>query len=65
MTFKHCIERPDFIKAINLSKRNQSGSTATDVLLVTFGILSIGALAFTIAGLPALILLRTLAEILK
>jgi len=47
------------------AKTNQSGSTATDLLIVTVGLLSIGALAFTVAGLPALILLKTLAEMLR
>jgi len=40
-------------------------TVATDLLIVTVGILSIAALAFTIAGLPALILLKTLAEMLR
>jgi len=44
---------------------DEDGSTATDLLIVTVGILSIGALAFTVAGLPALILLKTLAEMLR
>ena len=48
-----------------LKNINQSGSTATDLLIVTVGILSIGALAFTVAGLPALILLKALAEVLR
>lgn len=47
-----------------LELRNQSGSTATDLLIVTVGILSIGALAFTIGAIPVLIGFAELAKIL-
>jgi len=45
--------------------RNQSGSTAIDLLIVTVGILSIAALAFTIGALPVLIGFAELAKILN
>jgi len=39
--------------------------TLSDLLIVTFGILSIGALAFTIGALPVLIGFAELAKILN
>jgi len=60
-------------RAINLAaildsdkakKLFESGSTATDLLIVTVGILSIAALAVTIGAIPVLIGFAELAKVL-
>ena len=65
-TFRHC--RRNMILAVRRTVfeevRNQSGSTATDFLLVTLAALSILALVFSLGALPALIMFGQLATML-